>query len=340
VGVGHLGQGEEKASMKKPMLAIGLVVFGLTWAGITQAEDQAIEEQLVDALNKAFGVHPGFRANHAKGIVVEGTFKPSPEAVEVSRAVLFSGSTIPVTARFSDSTGIPNIPDGSEPANPHGMAIKFHLPDGSDTDMVINSLKFFPVATGEEFRDMLLAKAASPPDAPKPTKFDQFVANHPSVPAAFATATTPDSFADEEYFGIDAFVFINNAGARQAVRYRMIPERTIHLNAAEAAKRPADFLMQELPERLKRGPVIFHLKAQLAAPGDSTKDPTRPWPDDRKVVELGVLTIEKTVPNSAVLEKTLLFLPDQLTDGIEPSDDPLIEVRNAAYAVSFSRRNP
>jgi catalase len=206
--------------------------------------------------------------------------------------------------------------------------------------MVINSLKFFPVSTGEDFRDLLLASAASPPDAAKPTKFDQFVASHPSVPAAFATAATPDSFADEEYYGINAFVFINKAGERQAVRYQMVPERTVHLDADEAAKRPPDFLMEELPERLKRGPVTFHLKAQLAAAGDSTKDATKPWPDSRKIADLGVLTVTKAVTNSAEVQKTLLFLPGQLTDGIEQSDDPLIDVRNAAYAVSFSRRNP
>jgi catalase len=114
----------------------------------------------------------------------------------------------------------------------------------------------------------------------------------------------------------------------------------VHLVAADAAKRPPDFLMQELPDRLKRGPVTFHLKAQLAAAGDSTKDPTKPWPDDRKVVELGVLTIDKAVPNSAEAEKKLLFLPGELTDGIEQSDDPLIDVRNGAYALSFSLRNP
>jgi catalase len=98
--------------------------------------------------------------------------------------------------------------------------------------------------------------------------------------------------------------------------------------------------MDELPQRLQRGPVTFHLKAQLAAPGDPTNDATKPWPDDRKVVELGVLTIDKAVPNSAEAEKTLLFLPGQLTDGIESSDDPLIAVRDAAYAVSFQRRSP
>jgi len=317
-----------------------LIVFGLSCPTTIRAEDRPIEEQIVDAMNKAFGTHPGFRANHAKGIVVEGSFKASPEAAGLSRAVLFNGSTIPVTVRFSDSTGVPQLPDGSKAANPHGMAIKFHLPDGRDTDMVINSLKFFPVSTGEDFRDLLLALAASPPDAAKPTKFDQFAASHPSVPAAFATAATPDSFADEEYYGVNAFVFINKAGERQAVRYQMVPERTVHLDADDAAKRPPDFLMDELPERLKGGPVTFHLKAQLAAADDSTKDATKPWPEDRKNADLGVLTVNKAVTNSAEVQKTLLFLPGQLTDGIEQSDDPLIDVRNSAYAVSFSRRSP
>jgi catalase len=325
--------------MSKHRLFVAAVLFGLTCAGIARAEE-SIEEQLIDAMHKVFGVHPGLRANHAKGIVVEGSFKASPEAAVLSRAVLFNGKSIPATVRFSDSTGVPIVPDGADVANPHGMAIKFHLPDGSDTDMVINSLKFFPVATGEEFRDLLLALAASPPDAAKPTKFDQFVASHPSVPAAFGTIATPDSFADEEYYGINAFVLVNQAGARQAVRYQMVPDRLVHLVAADAAKRPPDFLMQESPDRLKRGPVTFHLKAQLAAAGDSTKDPTKPWPDDRKVVELGVLTIDNAVPNSAEAEKKLLFLPGELTDGIEQSDDPLIDVRNGAYALSFSLRNP
>jgi catalase len=186
---------------------------------------------------------------------------------------------------------------------------------------------------------LLLALAASPPDASKPTKFEQFAASHPSVPAAFATVGTPDSFADEEYYGVDAFVFVNNTGARQAVRYQMMPERVVHLDAADAAKQPPNFLMDELPERLKRGPVTFHLRAQLAAAGDFTKDPTIPWPNDRKAVELGVLTINKAVPNSAEVEKKLLFLPGQLTDGIEQSDDPLIDIRDGAYALSFARRN-
>ena len=103
--------------MKKDKLLIAAIAFGLALAGIARAEDQPISEQIVDAMNKVFGAHPGFRANHAKGIVAEGHFTGAPEALGLSRAVLFNGSPIPVTVRFSDSTGIPNIPDGSADAN-------------------------------------------------------------------------------------------------------------------------------------------------------------------------------------------------------------------------------
>jgi catalase len=327
--------------MRNRKIAVALAALSVAAVpGFAWADEPSLETQLVDTMNKLFGVHPGFRANHAKGLVVEGSFKAAPDAAALSKAALFRGGRIPVTVRFSDATGIPDIADGAKPANPHGMAIKFHLPDGSDTDMVLNSLKFFPVSSGADFRDLLLAVAASPPGAAKPTKLEQFAASHPTVPGALATATTPDSFADEEYYGIDAFVFANAGGERQAVRYRMVPERAVHLDANDAAKRAPNFLMDELTGRLQRGPVTFHLKAQLAAAGDSTKDPAQPWPEDRKLVDLGVLTIDRAAANSAAAEKTLLFLPGQLTEGIEPSDDPLIDARDGAYAVSFARRTP
>src|SRR6202011_4923879 len=88
-----------------------------------------------------------------------------------------------------------------------------------------------------------------------------------------------------------------------------------------------------------RKPVVFHLKVQLAQPGDQTKDASQPWPDDRKVVDLGVLTLTKVAPNSSEAEKKLLFLPTNLTAGIELTDDPLPSVRTAAYSVSFGRRS-
>jgi catalase len=329
--------------MKTKRLVTALTMLMPLVAGVAAlpaaAEDPPVATQAVDALNKVYGTHPGFRANHAKGVVVAGSFKASPEAAKLSKAILFSGKNIPVTVRFSDAGGVPNIPDGSPDANPHGMAIKYHQPNGSETDMVIVSLKFFPVATGEDFRDLLLAIADSPPGAPKPTRFEQFVAAHPAVPQAFDTAHTPDSFAHEVFYGIDAFVLVDKAGKKQPVRYIMQPEKVVHLSAEDAAKQAPDFLVNELPTRIAKHPVVFHLKAQLAAPNDQTKDPTQPWPDDRKVVDLGTLTLNKPVDDGLAAQKKLLFLPGNVTDGIELSDDPLLGVRNGAYAVSYSRRS-
>jgi catalase len=301
--------------------------------------DNDVDTQIVDALNKRYGVHPGYRANHAKGIVVEGSFTASPDAAALSTSPIFTGAAVPATVRFSDAGGDPNVHDDAPTANPHGMAIKFHLPGDAESDIVVNALKFFTVATPEDFRDLQLAAAASPPGSPKPTKFEEFVANHPSVEAANATLGIPDSFADEQYYGVDAFVFINQAGRRQAFRYIIAPERVVHLSKAEASRKSPDYLMTDLPARLRKGPVSFRIKAQLADPGDSTKDPTKAWPDDRKVVDLGVLTIDKGVADSADVQKKLLFMPGNLTDGIEPSDDPLIPARDGSYAVSFGRRS-
>jgi catalase len=304
------------------------------------ADDSSVAEQTVDAMNKLWGQHAGMRANHAKGVVVEGSFTPTKEAAALSKAVLFKGGTIPVTVRFSDSTGLPDLPDGSAGANPHGMSVKFHLPDGNEVDIVENSLKFFPVATGEEFRDLLRAIAESGPNAAKPTKLDTFVGSHPAVPGAFGSVATPVSFARETYNGVDAFVFIDAAGKRQPFRFEVVPfEGVEHLSPADAEKRKPDFLMEELPTRLAAGSVKFHLMAQLAEPGDQTKDPSKPWPDDRKLADLGTITLTKAVADSATAQKALLFLPGNLTDGIEPSDDPLIDARNQAYAVSFGRRS-
>jgi catalase len=312
----------------------------LSGATVPSLAEEPVAQQIIGAMDKVFhGPHPGIRANHAKGVVAEGHFKASPEAAKLSKAIIFNGNTFPVTVRFSDSTGVPNIPDGSQHASPHGIAIKYHLPDGGETNMVLNSFKFFPVGTPADFRDLLLATAASPDGAPHPTKLELFVKAHPTVGAAAALLATPDSFADEEYNGVDAFILVDKDGKKQPVRYILSPQKLVHISEEAAAKEPPNFLMDELPKHLAKTPIVFELKAQLAAPGDQTKDASQPWPADRKVVDLGTLTVDKAVPNSAEAEKPLVFLPGQLIDGIEKSDDPLIDARDQAYAISFSRRN-
>jgi catalase len=171
----------------KPMGILFMIAFSTFCTDRCAAQGQArstpvrdpndnpkLDIGLVDALNTRYGAHPGFRADHAKGIVVEGTFTPTREAAELSRSPIFAGATLPVTVRFSDASGLPGLQDAAEEANPHGMSVKFHLPNGVESDIVANSLKFFTVATGKDFRDLQLAAATSPPGGPKSPRRDLF----------------------------------------------------------------------------------------------------------------------------------------------------------------------
>jgi catalase len=303
------------------------------------AQAPSTATQTIDTMNTLWGRHPGMRANHAKGVVVLGSFTPTPAAKALSKAAIFAGPAVPVTVRFSDSTGLPTLPDGAPNANPHGMAVKFQPAGAATVDVVTNSLPFFPVATGEDFLALLQANSLSGPTAPKPTPAEKFIATHPSVPAAFGALATPTSFARETYNGIDAFIFVSEFGKRQPFRFKLVPAAGIaHLPPATAAKMPPDFLVDELPKRLKAAKIAFHLMAQLAAPGDQTKDPTKPWPPDRKMVDLGTVTLTSAAPDNVLAQKQLHYLPNQLEPGIELSDDPLINARVRAYVISFGRR--
>jgi catalase len=326
--------------MTRSRLAAVLALLAAATPAWAQTPAPNTATQTIDVMNQLWGKHPLTRANHAKGIVAEGSFVPAAAARRLSRASIFAGPAVKVDVRFSDSTGLPSLPDGSGDANPHGMAVKFHTASGGYVDIVANSLAFFPVANGEEFLALLQALAASPPGTPKPTPAERFIGAHPAVLPAFASATTPASLARETYNGVDAFVFVDAAGHRQPFRYRIVPAtgRPLHLAPAVAAKMPPDFLVDELKRRLARRPVAFHLLAQLAAPGDQTKDPTQPWPASRKLVDMGTITLTRAAADNVQAQKDLRYLPTQLEPGIEVSDDPLIEDRSRAYVVSFVRR--
>jgi catalase len=302
--------------------------------------EKSVPEQIVDAMNTLFGKHPGFRSAHAKGIVCEGEFTPAASAATLSKAPHLQGQPVKVTVRFSDSTGIPDIPDGLPDAGPRGLAVRFHLPGGGSTDIVTNAFNGFAVATGEDFLAFLTAVAASGKDAPKPTPLEKFLAAHPrAMKVVTAPKPVPASFATEPYFGVNAFEFTNAEGKSRFGRYQLRPEAGAKfLTTEKAARKPPNFLIDELGERLAGGLAKFRIVVQLAGEGDKVDDATEVWPDDRPTVELGVLAITGEVADSDAAQRALAFDPLHLVDGIEASDDPLLEVRSAAYAISRRRR--
>jgi catalase len=269
---------------------------------------------------------------HARGVLLTGTFTPSEDAKTLSSAPQFNSPSTPITVRFSSSTGIPQIPDTDPNANPRGIAIRFNLGGRKHTDIVSHSTPFFPVRTGQEFLDFLGAITGG--------TIGDYLGAHPKA-LAFVQAPkpSPESFATEPYFGVTALKFINAEGKTTYFRYQIIPEAGIKTLDEESLKEKGpNYLFEELPKRIAEGPASYKLLAQIAEEGDTTDDATVHWPEDRKLVELGTVKLEAMMPESEKEQKHMIFDPIPRVQGIEPSDDPLLELRAAVYLLSGRER--
>ena len=323
--------------------SIAVMTLG-TLAGLPlplAGQEKSIPQQIADVMVELNGgLHPGFRFAHAKGLVLTGTFTPAKGASSISRAAHLKGPVVPVTVRLSDGTGVPQINDDNPHASPRGMAVRFALPGGGFTDIVANSHNGFFVGTAEDFLAFLKAVAATKPDSPHPSPIEQFLGSHPrALKVITDSKPLPASFANLGYFGNNAFVFVNQAGTRQAGRYQILPVAGIrHLPAATARKLSPNYLFDELTHRIARGPIKYRLYVQLPNPGDPTNDGSVVWPDDRKRVELGTISLNKIAPNNEELQRSLTFNPIFITDGIQLSDDPFVPLRSAVYALSVAHR--
>jgi catalase len=300
----------------------------------------ALSQDLLQQFETIFGPHAGFRPAHAKGVMLAGRFTPSQSAASLTRAPHMNRESTPVTARFSNSTGIPVIPDNDPNANPRGLAIRFHLGEHLHTDIVSHSTDGFPTRTGQEFLEFLRALASSDPSKPSPSPIEAFLGAHPKALEFVQTPKpAPSSFARESYFGVTAMHFTNKDGVSRYGRYRIVPEAgNDHLDDATAAGKSANYLFDELTERIAKGPIRFRILVQLANDGDIVDDATFHWPGDRTLLELGTLVLTEPVSNSDHEQKHIIFDPIPRVDGIDPSDDPLLELRAAIYLLSGRRR--
>ncbi|HEX4650032.1 MAG TPA: catalase family peroxidase [Granulicella sp.] len=298
-----------------------------------------LSEDVLAQFDTLFGLHPGFRPAHAKGILLQGSFTPTPAASQLSSAQHLNQPQTPVLARYSDATGIPQIPDTDPNARPWGFAVRFVLAEHLHTDIVAHSTDGFPTRTGAEF---LKAIAASDPAHLAGSPLEAFLGSHPAaLRFVQAPKPLPASFANESFYGVTAMQFTNAAGASRFGRYRILPEAgPAYLDDAAASAKDPNYLFTELPERLAKSPVRLKIQLQLANPGDVVDDATIAWPEDRELVDLGTLTLTAPVASDAqsVEQKHLIFDPIPRLAGIAPSADPLLELRAAIYLLSGRRR--
>ena len=293
--------------------------------------------QAFDTVNG--GEHPGFRPAHAKGVMLTGTFKASPEAATLTRARHACGET-PVTVRLSDFAGIPSVADNSESSSPRGCAIRFHLGEHVHTDIVAHSHDGFPTRTAEEFEDFLHAAAASDPSKPHPNEIEKYLGAHPkALQFVQAPKPIPTSFARESFYAVSAFEFTAGDGTRRFGRYRILPVLgNEYLDPAGATALGPNFLFDEIKERMAKGSIKFHIVIQLAEEGDAVDDATVRWPESRRLLKFGEIILNKLVAENDTEKRRYIFDPIPRLEGIAASPDPLFQPRADLYLLSGRRR--
>ncbi|MFI5882694.1 catalase family peroxidase [Streptomyces sp. NPDC051554] len=305
----------------------------------SSSADQTLAVRVVDSMERMSGRHPGYRRSSARGAGFRATFTPSGAAAALTTAAHLQTRPVPATVRFSNSEGDPHTPDTAPVTR--GMAVRFHLHDGGDTDLVALSVPRFVASTPREFLELTEALRRDPvTHQPDLARVHVFVGAHPHLAEAVAQQPPiPVSYATAAYWAIHAFIWVDADGTRRPVRYRWEPAAgRAELAAADAATRTAHYLTDELHRRLEHAPVAFDLRIQLAEPDDPTHDPSTVWPDHRKEFTAGRLEISAPADDQDPWN-TQAFNPTRVTTGIQLSDDPVLAFRAHAYAESHLRRS-
>jgi catalase len=220
------------------------------------------------------------------------------------------------------------------------LAIRFQLAEHVHTDIISHSTDGFPTRTGQEFLEFLRAATAGRPAAQSPSPLEEFLRTHPAALAFVQTPKpSPASFAKEAYFAVTAFRFTNRDGIAHYGRYRITPSAGVeHLDDATAKSKDANYLFDELRQRLAREAVRFEVHVQVAEEGDIVDDATVHWPESRRLAPFGAIALTEIVPDNDAQQQHIIFDPIPRVDGIEASADPLLELRAAVYLLSGRRR--
>lgn len=121
-----------------------------------------ISAKLVEALYEGSPAPVRCGINHARGLLVEGRFRPSAEARLLSAAALFNGPERSLVARFSSFSGNLHIAQDGPGANPRGLALRMEADGGMD--LVGHSASGFPAGDPERFLAFLEALNAKAQD--------------------------------------------------------------------------------------------------------------------------------------------------------------------------------
>jgi catalase len=299
----------------------------------------ATPASIVDALKAVAGNPPKVRASFAKGWCVRGTYAPSDRAGDITRSQSFTRPSR-VLARFSVGGGNPEVADTN---NLVLRGFSFKLGDEDHrSDILLESAPVHFARTLDQMLAFLKARIPEPDGKPDMAKVKAFSAANPETlnqANYIAARALPGSLAGTTYWGVHAFPATNELNETRFIKFKIVPAGgEITLSEDDARAKPADFLHDDLGQRIAAGTARFNVMALLDRPGDPTMDVTMRWPDEdsREEVRLGTIVITGFEPDQTC--DASIFNPANLADGIGHPPDEIFAARRAAYTISLAKR--
>ena len=298
-------------------------------------------ESIVETMRTLSGKQKA-RPSGAKGQCFSARFTPTEEARTLTKSAAFAAERSAIV-RLSVGGGNPKVADATKTVN-RGLAIRIDPNGPGQSEFVMVNAPVNFVRSPEQMLAFLQARAPGADGKSDPAKIKAFMDANPETTnqARFLAARpVPGSWVGTTFWAIHPYTFTNAAGDKQIVKFRLAPQGgEVGLTDEEARAKPADFLVDELTERLKdKRPAGFDVLAILGTEAEAKAPATEQWPDEatRKSVKVASLTITAQEKNETCDEQ--IFDPTALAEGLSgPADDPLFLQRQPAYAISISQR--
>ncbi|HEK0906765.1 catalase [Pseudomonas putida] len=285
------------------------------------------------------------RVVHARGTGAYGTFEPTADITDLTRAEVFkSGTSTPVFVRFSTVMGYRGSPEQAR--DPRGFAVKFYTTQGN-WDMVGINVPVFFIRDAIKFPDFVHAnKPSAVTGVQDPNLAFDFFAHSPEatnmLTHMYSLEGMPDSYRHMNGSAVHAFKFVNAQGEVHYVKFAWKTQQGLHSlepgQISESIGKDPNMMTNDLYGAINKGDFPkWDLYVQVLKPSElgqfafNALDDTKVWTGvaERKV---GTMTLNKVPDNYFESTEESAFAPSRLVPGIEASEDRMLQGRLFAYA--------
>ena len=293
------------------------------------------------------------RVVHARGTGAHGFFEAygkigTEPAAKYTRARVLNetGVKTPMFVRFSTVVGSKDSPETAR--DPRGFAVKFKTVDGN-WDLVGNNLKVFFIRDAIKFPDMIHAFKPDPvTNRQEPWRFYDFVAAHPEslhmVTFVKSPWGIPANYREMEGSGVNTYKLVNDAGVAHLAKFHWVPKQGVrNLTTAQAEAiqaKDVGHATKDLYDAIEAGNFPeWEFCVQLMEDGANDHlsfdplDDTKRWPEaEFPLLPVGRMVLDRTPDNFFAETEQSAFGTGVLVDGVDFSDDKMLQGRTLSYS--------